>query len=375
MAGDQFLVVEDATEAREIAQRRERLDREAKSRRTAKSVVYARRLHGAAGGRREAHAAHRSSRPTRAVRRKRSPTRLAQLSQRRSHGRSHPPRRRRDHRERHSARARGRRDHHRLPRAAGQQRARGGRARRRRHQAVQDHLRGGRTTFAPRSRACCVPRSARSCSARPRCARLFKVPKIGVDRRLLRAQRRDQSPGSRIRVIRDGVEVYDGTIGSLRRFKDDVKEVREGFECGIGIENFNDIKVGDVIECYRKEEVARTLTSTWQLRNTAPRGSRRGGDPRRGSDVPRRGREGSAHRRLRHRHGRRGHARPSAREGVRERPGQRRGKARDVRGTRQRRLAPALARRTGAPAARRAGDSVQGGRQHCSRGAHRVAAR
>ena len=66
----------------------------------------------------------------------------------------------------------------------------------------------------------------------------------------------------RVRVIRDGIEIYDGAIGSLRRFKDDVKEVREGFECGIGIENFNDIKVGDVFECYRTEEVARTLANT-----------------------------------------------------------------------------------------------------------------
>jgi len=66
----------------------------------------------------------------------------------------------------------------------------------------------------------------------------------------------------RVRVIRDGVEVFDGTIASLKRFKDDVREVREGFECGIGVENFNDIKVGDVIECYRTEEVARTLEST-----------------------------------------------------------------------------------------------------------------
>jgi translation initiation factor IF-2 len=57
------------------------------------------------------------------------------------------------------------------------------------------------------------------------------------------------------------VEVYDGTIGSLRRFKDDVREVKEGYECGISVENFNDIKVGDVIECYRTEEVARTLVS------------------------------------------------------------------------------------------------------------------
>jgi translation initiation factor IF-2 len=63
----------------------------------------------------------------------------------------------------------------------------------------------------------------------------------------------------RVRVVRDGVEVFDGTIASLKRFKDDVREVREGFECGIGVENFNDIKVGDVIECYRKEQVARTL--------------------------------------------------------------------------------------------------------------------
>ena len=67
---------------------------------------------------------------------------------------------------------------------------------------------------------------------------------------------------ARVRIVRDGVEVFDGTIASLRRFKDDVKEVREGFECGIGIENFNDIKVGDVIECYRTEEVARTLAAS-----------------------------------------------------------------------------------------------------------------
>jgi translation initiation factor IF-2 len=66
----------------------------------------------------------------------------------------------------------------------------------------------------------------------------------------------------RVRLVRNGVEVYDGAIASLRRFKDDVREVREGFECGIGIENFNDVKVGDVIECYKTEEVARTLEST-----------------------------------------------------------------------------------------------------------------
>ena len=66
----------------------------------------------------------------------------------------------------------------------------------------------------------------------------------------------------RVRLIRGGVEVYDGTLASLKRFKDDVREVREGFECGIGIENFNDIKVGDLIESYRIEEVARSLSAT-----------------------------------------------------------------------------------------------------------------
>ena len=65
----------------------------------------------------------------------------------------------------------------------------------------------------------------------------------------------------RVRVIRDGVETFDGVLSSLKRFKDDAKEVREGFECGIGIENFNDVKVGDVIECYRKEEFARTFAT------------------------------------------------------------------------------------------------------------------
>jgi translation initiation factor IF-2 len=63
----------------------------------------------------------------------------------------------------------------------------------------------------------------------------------------------------KIRVIRDAVQVYEGELGSLKRFKDDAKEVREGFECGLNVANFNDIKVGDIIECYRVEEVARLL--------------------------------------------------------------------------------------------------------------------
>jgi translation initiation factor IF-2 len=87
---------------------------------------------------------------------------------------------------------------------------------------------------------------------------IFRVPRIGVVAGCY-VRSGIISRQGRVRVIRDAVEIYDGTIASLRRFKDDVREVRDGFECGIGIEHFNDIKVGDVIECYRKEEVARTL--------------------------------------------------------------------------------------------------------------------
>ena len=64
---------------------------------------------------------------------------------------------------------------------------------------------------------------------------------------------------SSVRVIRDGVVVYEGKLASLRRFKDDVKEVNSGYECGIGIEKFNDIKVGDTFEFYVQEEFKQEL--------------------------------------------------------------------------------------------------------------------
>ena len=63
----------------------------------------------------------------------------------------------------------------------------------------------------------------------------------------------------KIHLIRDGIVIYDGTLASLRRFKDDVREVQNGYECGIGIENFNDVKVGDLIEAYEIIETKRTL--------------------------------------------------------------------------------------------------------------------
>ena len=60
---------------------------------------------------------------------------------------------------------------------------------------------------------------------------------------------------SGVRLIRDGVVIYEGKLGSLKRFKDDVKEVKRGFELGLTVENYNDIKIGDVIEAYRMKEV------------------------------------------------------------------------------------------------------------------------
>jgi len=66
--------------------------------------------------------------------------------------------------------------------------------------------------------------------------------------------------GNKVRVVRDGIVVFEGGIGSLKRFKDDVKEVEAGFECGLSIDNFNDIKVGDTIEAFTIVETLRKLS-------------------------------------------------------------------------------------------------------------------
>ena len=84
----------------------------------------------------------------------------------------------------------------------------------------------------------------------------FKVPNVGIiggayvtDGKVVRNES--------IRLVRDGIVIHEGKISSLKRFKDDAKEVAQGYECGIGIENYNDIKIGDVIECFTMEEVER----------------------------------------------------------------------------------------------------------------------
>jgi len=86
----------------------------------------------------------------------------------------------------------------------------------------------------------------------------FAIPKVGtiagsyvLEGKVVR--------NAHCRIVRDGIQIYQGTIGSLRRFKDDVREVTNGMECGIGVANYNDVKVGDVIETFEREERAATL--------------------------------------------------------------------------------------------------------------------
>jgi translation initiation factor IF-2 len=87
---------------------------------------------------------------------------------------------------------------------------------------------------------------------------VFKITKIGtvagcyvLDGTVKRAHK--------IRVIRDFVVIHDGEISALKRFKDDVQEVKFGYECGLSVKNFNDLEVGDNLECYEMKEVKRTL--------------------------------------------------------------------------------------------------------------------
>ncbi|MEX2298683.1 MAG: EF-Tu/IF-2/RF-3 family GTPase, partial [Dongiaceae bacterium] len=65
--------------------------------------------------------------------------------------------------------------------------------------------------------------------------------------------------GAKVRLLRDNVVIHEGSLRTLKRFKDEVREVKEGFECGMAFENYQDIQVGDTIECFEIEEVARAL--------------------------------------------------------------------------------------------------------------------
>jgi translation initiation factor IF-2 len=256
MAGDQFVVVEDAMESREIAQTRQRLDREAKSRRTSKNIVSLEDFMNAAaeGEKRTLRIVIKADQggPAEAL-----ADALGQLSNdevsveviHRGVGAINEG-------DILLARASGaiivgfhvRPDNN--ARAAAEREGIDIKLYKVIYEAVEDVRAALEGMLKPEEREVVLGEAE--------VRETFKVPRIGliagcsVRSGIINRQ-------ARARVIRDGIEIYDGNIGSLRRFKDDVREVREGFECGIGIENFNDIKVGDVIECYRQEQIARTL--------------------------------------------------------------------------------------------------------------------
>jgi translation initiation factor IF-2 len=83
---------------------------------------------------------------------------------------------------------------------------------------------------------------------------VFQIPRVGAIAGCYVTDGKIER-GRQIRVLRDGIISYDGKVGSLRRFKDDAREVMSGYECGIGIERFNDVKIGDMLECYYLEEI------------------------------------------------------------------------------------------------------------------------
>ena len=256
MAGDQFLVVAEATEARDIAQRRQRLDREARSRRTSRAAVSLEDFmsQAAAGEVRTLQLLIKADQggPAEAL-----ADALGQLSNaevkvdvvHRGVGAITES-------DILLARASGaiiigfhvRPDNN--ARAAAEREGVDIRLYRVIYEAVDDVRAALEGMLRPEEREVTLGEAE--------VRELFRVPRIGVVAGCL-VRSGVINRQAQVRVIRDAVEVYQGTIGSLRRFKDDVREVREGFECGIGIENFNDLKIGDIIECYRTEQVARTL--------------------------------------------------------------------------------------------------------------------
>lgn len=86
----------------------------------------------------------------------------------------------------------------------------------------------------------------------------FKITKVGTVAGCMVKEGKIKRT-NKIRLIRDGIVIYSGDLGSLKRFKEDVKEVATGYECGLNIANDNDIKIGDLIEAYEEVEVKKTL--------------------------------------------------------------------------------------------------------------------
>ena len=86
---------------------------------------------------------------------------------------------------------------------------------------------------------------------------VFRIPRVGAVAGCY-VREGTITRGSKVRFLRDGVVIWKGTITSLRRFKDDVREVQAGFECGIGLSDYQDLKEGDIIETFEEREIPRT---------------------------------------------------------------------------------------------------------------------
>ena len=168
--------------------------------------------------------------------------------------------RRRDQRVRRDARRSLRRDHHRLQRPPARRRAPGGRARGRRDPHLLGDLQGHRG--APRGDGGHARARGGRGDARPGRGQGAVQGLAGRhDRRLPRSPTARSRRGAEVRLVRDGTVVWTGRIGSLRRFKDDVHEVEEGLECGIVLEGFQDVKVGDVLEAFETSRSSRRSSS------------------------------------------------------------------------------------------------------------------
>ena len=256
MAGDQLTVVEDATSAREIAQRRERLDREAKSRRTTRGTISLEDFmsHTAAGQKRQLRLVIKADQggPAEALADSLGHLSNAEVSVEIIHRGVGAI----TESDILLAKASGaiiigfhvRPDNN--ARSAAEREGVEIKLYRIIYEAVADMKLALEGMLRPESREVVYGEAE--------VREVFKVARIGTIAGCIVRSGNINRKG-RVRVIRDGVELYDGAIASLRRFKDDVQEVKEGYECGIGVENFNDLEVADLLECYRTEEVARTL--------------------------------------------------------------------------------------------------------------------
>ena len=88
---------------------------------------------------------------------------------------------------------------------------------------------------------------------------IFRISKVGTVAGCYVTEGLVRRSNAKVRLLRDNVVIHDGELDSLKRFKDDVREVKAGFECGLSLKNFDDLKVGDQLEVYEVVEVARTL--------------------------------------------------------------------------------------------------------------------